>query len=65
MDFTEYQLDVQNRIKAIMAEENIAEPDAFFKAACDTFVEYGIAEEVSSIEMSDTKAGSKAMRIDA
>lgn len=65
MDFTEYQLDVQTRIKTIMAEENIAEPNAFFKVACDTFAEYGIAEDVSSIEMSDTKAGSKAMRIDA
>lgn len=65
MDFKEYGVDLQNRIIAATAEENTTEAEAFFKIACETLQEYGIADEITHIHMEDIKAGSKVIKVDA
>lgn len=65
MEFIEYLESVRSRVDDIVESEAIPASEAYFRMSADTFVEYGIADSVSFINMpSDIKAGSKLIHAD-
>lgn len=65
MTLSDYRITLNNRVKELVEENDISEKHAFFQAAMDCLLDYGIVDSYATVRMSDdVKAGSKAIRID-